>query len=75
MASSMYELAKNYKGGNMKAIVDLQEKEIDLSKDGYTAIKHQQEVGGDYFESIGEIVMGDESELLSKKDSTEEEQF
>jgi len=35
----------------------------------------QQEVGGDYFESIGEIVMGDESELLSKKDSTEEEQF
>jgi len=75
MASSMYELAKNYRGGNMKAIVDLQEKEIDLSKDGYTAIKHQQEVGGDYFESIGEIVMGDESELLSKKDSTEEEQF
>jgi isocitrate lyase len=75
MASSMYELAKNYKGGNMKAIVDLQEKEIDLSKDGYTAIKHQQEVGGDYFESIGEIVMGNESELLSKKDSTEEEQF
>ena len=75
MASSMYELAKNYKGGNMKAIVDLQEKEIDLSKDGYTAIKHQQEVGGDYFDSIGEIVMGDESELLSKKDSTEEEQF
>ena len=75
MASSMYELAKNYKGGNMKAIVDLQEKEIGLSKDGYTAIKHQQEVGGDYFESIGEIVMGNESELLSKKDSTEEEQF
>src|SRR5210317_2593894 len=75
MASSMYELAKNYKGGNMKAIVDLQEHEINLSKDGYTAIKHQQEVGGDYFESIGEIVMGDESELLSKKDSTEEEQF
>jgi isocitrate lyase len=75
MASSMYELAKNYKGGNMKAIVDLQEHEINLSKDGYTAIKHQQEVGGDYFESIGEIVMGSKSELLSKKDSTEEEQF
>ena len=75
MASSMYELAKNYKGGNMKAIVDLQKNELELSKDGYTAIKHQQEVGGDYYESIGEIVMGSDSKLLSKKDSTEEEQF
>ena len=75
LASSMYELANNYKGGNMKAIVDLQKHELGLSKNGYTAIKHQQEVGGDYFESIGEIVMGNESELLSKKDSTEETQF
>jgi len=75
MASSMYELAKNYKGGNMKAIVDLQKNELELSKDGYTAIKHQQEVGGDYYESIGEIVMGSDSKLLSKKDSTEEQQF
>jgi len=71
----MYELASNYKGGNMKAIVDLQEHELNLSRNGYTAIKHQQEVGGDYFESIGEIIMGNNSELLSKKDSTEENQF
>ena len=75
MASSMYELAKNYKGGNMKAIVDLQKHELNLAKDGYTAIKHQQEVGGNFYESIGEIIMGSESELLSIKDSTEEEQF
>lgn len=75
MSSSMYNLANNYKGGNMKAIVDLQEYELKLSKEGYTAIKHQQEVGGDYFESIGEIVMGNDSELLSKKNSTEETQF
>jgi len=75
MSSSMYNLANNYKGGNMKAIVDLQEYELELSKEGYTAIKHQQEVGGDYFESIGEIVMGNDSELLSKKNSTEETQF
>ena len=53
----------------------MQEYELKLSKEGYTAIKHQQEVGGDYFESIGEIVMGDDSELLSKKNSTEETQF
>ena len=75
MSSSMYNLANNYKGGNMKAIVDLQEYELELSKEGYTAIKHQQEVGGDYFESIGEIVMGNDSDLLSKKNSTEETQF
>ena len=75
MSSAMYELASNYKGGNMKAIVDLQEHELNLSRNGYTAIKHQQEVGGDYFESIGEIIMGNNSELLSKKDSTEENQF
>ena len=75
MSSAMYDLASSYKGGNMKAIVDLQEHEINLSKEGYTAIKHQQEVGGDYFESIGEIIMGNDSELLSKKDSTEETQF
>ncbi len=75
MASSIYELAKNYKGGNMKAIVDLQKHELNLAKDGYTAIKHQQEVGGNFYESIGEIIMGSESELLSIKDSTEEEQF
>ena len=42
---------------------------------GTQPVKHQQEVGGDYFESIGEIIMGNNSELLSKKDSTEENQF
>lgn len=75
MASSMYKLAKDYKGGNMQAIVNLQKYEVELSKKGYTAIKHQQEVGGDYYEAVGEIVMGSDSDLLSKKDSTEETQF
>ena len=75
LASSMYELAKNYKGGDMSAIVSLQEKEIELSKEGYTAIKHQQEVGSNYYETIGEVLLGEESELLSTKDSTETDQF
>ena len=44
MASAMYELATQYKGGNMKAFVDLQKKEMELEKKGYTATKHQQEV-------------------------------
>ena len=71
----IYELAKNYKGGDMRAIVSLQEKEIELSKEGYTAIKHQQEVGSNYYETIGEVLLGEESELLSTKDSTETDQF
>jgi isocitrate lyase len=75
LASSMYELAKSYKGGDMSAIVSLQEKEMQLSEEGYTAIKHQQEVGGNYYETIGEVLLGEESELLSTKDSTESDQF
>jgi isocitrate lyase len=75
LASSMFDLASKYKGGNMGAILELQQFEKDLSKDGYTGIKHQQEVGGNYYEKIGEALLGDESELLSKKDSTENTQF
>ena len=59
----------------MSAILELQQFEKDLSKDGYTGIKHQQEVGGNYYERIGEALLGDESELLSKKDPTENTQF
>jgi len=75
MASSMYDLANKYKGGNMNAIIELQKFETNLSKEGYTGIKHQQEVGSDYYEKIGEALLGEESDLLSKKDSTENTQF
>jgi len=71
----MYHLANKYKGGNMNAIIELQQFEKDLSKDGYTGMKHQQEVGGNYYEKIGEALLGDDSELLSEKDSTENTQF
>ena len=75
MSSSMYELANKYKGGNMKAFVDLQKNEVELEKEGYTATKHQQEVGSNYYERLGEIILGKDSELLSEKDSTENTQF
>jgi len=75
LASSMYDLANKYKGGNMSAIIELQEFEKKLSKEGYTGIRHQQEVGGNYYEKIGEALLGESSELLSKKDSTENTQF
>ena len=71
----MYELAINYKGGDMRAFVELQEKEIELEKRGYTGTKHQQEVGSNYYEQVGEIILGQDSELLSEKDSTENTQF
>ena len=75
MASAMYELAINYKGGDMKAFVELQEKEIELEKRGYTGTKHQLEVGSNYYEQVGEIILGQASELLSENDSTENTQF
>ena len=75
LASSMYDLANKYKGGNMNAIIELQQFEKDLSDNGYTGMKHQQEVGGNYYEKIGKALLGDDSELLSKKDSTERTQF
>ncbi|MDA9607370.1 hypothetical protein N9S32_01530 [Candidatus Actinomarina] len=46
-----------------------------ILEEGYTAIKHQQEVGGNYYETINEVLLGEESELLSTKDSTESDQF
>ena len=50
-------------------------KEMELEKKGYTATKHQQEVGSGYYEKVGEIILGEDSELLSEKDSTENTQF
>jgi len=75
LSSSMYQLGKEFKGGDMSAIVKLQELGFNLSEEGYTGIKHQQEVGGNYYETIGEILLGENSNLLSTKDSTETEQF
>ena len=75
MISSFYELGANFKEINMEAIANLQLKETQMSKIGYTGLKHQQEVGSNYYELVGEALLGDESELLSKNDSTENNQF
>ena len=47
-----FELAKAYKSTGMTAYVDLQNKEFDRAKHGYTAIRHQQEAGTGYFDKI-----------------------
>ena len=73
--TSMFELAMNYKGGNMSAYVELQQKEFDLEKDGFTSVKHQREVGAGYFDTISTIISGGDTSTLALEGSTEEEQF
>tara|TARA_Y100001958_G_C21217999_1_gene543366 strand:- start:630 stop:1925 length:1296 start_codon:yes stop_codon:yes gene_type:complete len=73
--TSMFELAMNYKGGNMSAYVELQQKEFELEKDGFTSVKHQREVGAGYFDTISTIITGGDASTLALEGSTEEEQF
>ena len=73
--ASMFELATGYAAEGMTAYVRLQEEEFDLEKDGYTAVKHQREVGASYFDQVALAIAGDGASTLAMKGSTEEEQF
>ena len=73
--ASMFELAKGYAGEGMTAYVRLQEREFELEADGYTATRHQREVGAGYFDLVSQAVSGGESSTLALKGSTEEAQF
>jgi len=73
--ASMFELAHGYASGGMPAYVELQNKEFAMETDGYTATKHQREVGAGYFDLISRAVSGGRSSTLSLKGSTEEDQF
>ena len=59
----------------MPAYVRLQEREFELEDDGYTATRHQREVGAGYFDQVLETITGGTSSTLALKGSTEEEQF
>jgi isocitrate lyase len=72
---SMFILAKGYKESQMKAYVELQEAEFASEKDGYTATKHQREVGAGYFDAVTQVVTAGQSSLSALAGSTEEEQF
>ncbi|MEI8299149.1 MAG: isocitrate lyase [Pseudomonadota bacterium] len=72
---SMFQLAKGYKAAQMTAYVALQEAEFAAEKDGYTATKHQREVGAGYFDDVTSTVTGGTSSTSAMKGSTEEEQF
>jgi isocitrate lyase len=71
---SMFELAKGYAAEGMTAYVRLQENEFALEGDGYTATRHQREVGAGYFDRVTQAVSPDSS-TLALRGSTEEAQF
>jgi isocitrate lyase len=73
--ASMFDLAKGYAAEGMSAYVRLQEHEFELEEDGYTATRHQREVGAGYFDLVAQAVSGGESSTLALKGSTEEAQF
>lgn len=72
---SMFDLARNYAKTGMSAYVNLQEKEFSDEAHGYTATKHQREVGTGYFDKIAMVISGGESSTTALSGSTEEEQF
>jgi isocitrate lyase len=73
--AGMFELARGYRDEGMTAYVRLQEHEFDLEAEGYTATRHQREVGAGYFDLVAQAVSGGESSTLALRGSTEEEQF
>lgn len=72
---SMYELALDYKERGMSAYSKLQEEEFSYEKWGYTATKHQREVGTGYFDQVSTIISGGHSSTLAYEGSTEKAQF
>jgi len=72
---AIFDLAKKYKQYGMSAYSRLQEQEFDSEKEGYTATKHQREVGTSYFDAVSNAVSSGESSTTAMKDSTESDQF
>jgi isocitrate lyase len=72
---SMFTLARGYRAKQMSAYVELQEAEFASEKDGYTATKHQREVGAGYFDAVTQVVTAGQSSITALAGSTEEEQF
>jgi isocitrate lyase len=72
---SMFELAQGYREHAMTSYVALQEREFALESAGYTATRHQREVGAAYFDRVLETITGGSASTLALRGSTEEEQF
>jgi isocitrate lyase len=73
--AGMFELAAGYAERGMEAYVELQEAEFAMEANGYTATRHQREVGAGYFDQVSQIISGGASSTLALKGSTESAQF
>lgn len=72
---SMFNLAHGYARNQMSAFVELQEAEFAAAEKGFTAVKHQREVGTGYFDAVTQTIEGGQSSTTALKGSTEDEQF
>ena len=71
----MFDLAHGYARRQMSAFVELQEREFAAADRGFTAVKHQREVGTGYFDTVTQTIQAGTSSTTALKGSTEEEQF
>ncbi len=71
----MFNLAHGYARRQMSAFVELQEAEFAAAEKGFTAVKHQREVGTGYFDAVTQTIQGAQSSTVALKGSTEEAQF
>jgi isocitrate lyase len=72
---SMFKLAHGYERHGMTAYSELQEAEFSSEADGYTATKHQREVGTGYFDDVAKVIAGGDCSTVALHGSTEQEQF
>ena len=72
---SMFELASQYRESGMTAYSAMQQAEFGSEKHGYTATRHQREVGAGYFDQVAEVISGGTSSTTALKESTEAHQF
>jgi isocitrate lyase len=72
---AMFELARKYKDRGMAAYSELQQAELASEANGYSATRHQREVGTGYFDQVAEVISGGRSTTLALEESTEAHQF
>ncbi|MBN8727914.1 MAG: isocitrate lyase [Xanthomonadales bacterium] len=72
---SMFHLAEGYAHSRMSAFVELQQAEFAAAERGFTAVRHQREVGTGYFDAVAQAIQGSETSTTALNGSTEEAQF
>jgi isocitrate lyase len=71
----MFSLAVEYKERGMSAYSEVQQAEFASERQGYTATRHQHEVGTGYFDEVAQVISGGKASTLALHESTEAEQF